>query len=179
MKNTLGAIRRRFTVISSTTRRKDLEMIEVENDTILPLLSWLKHHTPLVQLTHVTAVDWIEEEQFQLSYLLTDPVGCTSLIVSTRIDRNEAEMESIHTLWPQAVTYEQEINEMFGIFFPGSPRQGVSFILEDWKDIPPMRRDFDTLEYTREHHPFRPGREHIDPRAYIGRVVGERGYHED
>jgi len=179
MKNTLEEIRRHFKVDSAHEQRKDLVMIEIESGKILPLLSFLKHHTPLVQLTHVTAVDWIEENRFQLSYLLTDPVGCTSLVVSTEIDREKAEMESIHTLWPQAVTYEQEINEMFGINFPGSPRQGVSFILEDWKDIPPMRRDFDTLEYTKQTHPFRPGREHIDPRAYVGRVFDERGYHED
>ena len=179
MKNTLTEISGRFTILSSETLRDDLSAIEIDPGSVLPLLSWLKHHTPLVQLTHFTAVDWMEDGYFELDYLLTDPVGHTSLIVGTRIDRNDAVMESIHSLWPQAVTYEQEINEMFGISFPGSPREGVPFILEDWKDLPPMRRDFDTLEYTRKHHPFRPGREHIDPRAYVGRVFGERGYHED
>ncbi|NOZ78730.1 MAG: NADH-quinone oxidoreductase subunit C, partial [Acidobacteria bacterium] len=137
-------------------------------------------HTPYVQLTHMSAVDWIEDGELQLTYLLTDPKAHVSLMVCTRIGRGDAEAESIHVLWPQAVTYEQEINEMFGIHFPGSPRQGVPFILEGWNDIPPMRRDFDTVAYVDKHHPSRPGREHTDPRAYIGKVFGERGYlHDD
>ncbi len=180
MMHILDEIRERFGAEWQNEQRPDLLQIGVQAKTIVPLLTWLKAHTPFVQLTHLSAVDWIEDGEFQLTYLLTDPKAHVSLMVCTRIDREQAEAESIHALWPQAVTYEQEINEMFGIHFPGSPRQGVPFILEGWNDIPPMRRDFDTVAYMNSHHPSRPGREHTDPRAYIGKVFGERGYlHDD
>jgi len=180
MSTIVDDIRTRFIMEWEHLQREDLDQVGVKPGTVVPLLSWLKLHSPYMQLTHLSAVDWIEDREFQLSYLLTDPVGHRSLMVCTRIDREEATMESVHAMWPQAVTYEQEINEMFGIHFPGSPRQGVPFILEGWDDIPPMRRDFDTLEYMHAHHPSRPGREHTDPRAYIGRVFGERGFlHDD
>ena len=68
-------------------------------------------------------------------------------------------MISIHHLWEQAATYQQEIHEMFGINFPGSPGVDENFILEGWQNIPPMRRDFDTLKYSVETYFPREGRE--------------------
>ena len=86
----------------------------------------------------------------------------------------DAEAESIHTLWPEAVTYEQEFNEMYGITFPGSPRQGVEFMLEGWTDMPPMRRDFDTVEYCERTYEFRPGRHSVDPKEVRQRFQAEQ-----
>ena len=179
MNSILEEIRSRFAVRWEKVQREDLLRVGVEPGAVVPLLGWLKVQTPYTQLTHMSAVDWIEDGEFQLSYLLTDPVGHRSLLVATRIGREAAAADSIWKLWPQAVTYEQEIHEMFGIGFPGSPRQGVPFILEGWDDIPPMRRDFDTVAYMNAHHPSRPGREHTDSRAYIGAVFGEKGYLHD
>lgn len=172
----LGEIARRFPDAAIKPIKTDLVRIEIRQDELLPLLGWLKSDTPFVSLTHLTAVDWIEDGQFELMYLLTAPTLRRTLMISIRIDRETATADSVHGLWLQAETYEQEINEMFGIAFPGSPRQGVPFILEGWRDMPPMRRDFDTVEYTRKTHPERPGREHTDSRTYVGRKFGEKGY---
>jgi len=129
-----------------------------------------------VQLTLLTATDWLEESEFEVSYILTDPEQRRSVILGVRIPREAPELPTVSDVWPQAVTYEQELNEMFGIRFDGSPRQGVPFILEGWKDIPPMRRDFDTLRYSVEHYEDRPGRRSIDTRRFVGRVSGEKSY---
>ena len=173
---TLADVAVRFPGATARAQRPDLLLVTVPQAHLLPLLGWLKAETPYVQLTHLTAVDWPETNEFELIYLVTAPALRTTLMVSTRIDRDRALAESVHRLWLQAETYEQEINEMFGIAFPGSPRQGVPFILEGWKDLPPMRRDFDTVEYCARTHPDRPGREHTDSRTYIARVFGEKGY---
>ena len=157
-------------------QRRNLVRVDVPQKDIIPVLSYLRTETPFVQLNHMTAVDWLEEGQFELIYLVTAPSLLTSLLVCIRVDREKATAESVFNLWLQAETYEQEINEMFGIDFPGSPRQGVPFILEGWQDMPPMRRDFDTLEYCNRTHPVRPGREHEDSRIYVGRKFGEKGY---
>ncbi len=77
------------------------------------------------------------------------------------------EMESIHHLWAQAATYQRELKEMYGVHFPGSPRIDDEFALEGWKDIPPMRRDFDTLAYSERTFFPRPGRESHDPVEYM------------
>ncbi|MEN8007502.1 MAG: NADH-quinone oxidoreductase subunit C [Candidatus Krumholzibacteriota bacterium] len=172
----LARLQARFGTLESHRQKQDLLRIEVDRDRLLPVLSWLKGDTPFVQLTHLTAVDWIEEDRFELIYLVTAPTLNLTLMIATYIDRQTATAESVFNLWLQAETYEQEINEMFGIDFPGSPRQGVPFILEGWDDMPPMRRDFDTVEYCERTHPERPGREHTDPRTYVGKKFGEKGY---
>jgi len=76
-------------------------------------------------------------------------------------------MTSAHHLWEQVATYQREIKEMFGINFPGSPRVDESFLLEGWDDVPPMRREFDTKEYSEKTFFPRPGRESNDPATYM------------
>jgi NADH-quinone oxidoreductase subunit C len=83
------------------------------------------------------------------------------------ISRKEPEMITLHHLWKQVSAYERELKEMFGIRFPGSPRQHESFVLEGWQEIPPMRRDFDTLKYSIETFFPRPGRQTHDPKTYM------------
>jgi hypothetical protein len=77
------------------------------------------------------------------------------------------EMDTIHHLWAQAATYQRELKEMYGVDFPGSPRVNDEFALEGWADIPPMRRDFDTLEYSERTFFPRPGRKTYDPVEYM------------
>ncbi len=82
-------------------------------------------------------------------------------------------MENIDTIWDQANTYEREFREMFGIEFPGlvAPKE---FILEDWDDIPPMRKDFNSQAYALENFATRPGREDAqDVREVIQKRSGE------
>ncbi len=179
MKTILAELETRFGATGARFQRDDLASIDLPADRAVPAVTWLKQHTPFVQLNHMSVVDWLEDGQFQVTWLMTDPHGCRSIMVNTRIDREQATCDSVADLWPQAVTYEQEINEMYGIDFPGSPRMGVPFILEGWNDMPPMRRDFDTVKYVAEHHPHRPGRRHHDPRTYIGERFGEKGYLHD
>ncbi|RLB51250.1 MAG: NADH-quinone oxidoreductase subunit C [Deltaproteobacteria bacterium] len=180
MKAFVEELSARFEVLWTHAQRDDLFQFGVPAVQAVPLLSYLKAHTPFIQLTHYTVVDWIEDGEFQMTYLLTDPVGRRALMICARIDRETAEADSLYKLWPQAVTYEHEMNEMFGIHFPGSPRMGLDFCLEKWTNTPPMRRDFDTVAFVKEMIPERPGREFITTRDYIGQKVGEkRLLHDD
>ena len=56
---------------------------------------------------------------------------------------------------------------MYGIDFPESPGVNDSFILEGWDDIPPYRRDFDTMKYAEETFFPREGRTTNDPTEYM------------
>ena len=83
------------------------------------------------------------------------------------VSRENATMESAHTLWEQVKTYQREMKEMFGIDFPGSPGVDENFILEGWDDKPPYRRDFDTKKYAEDTFFPRPGRKRYDPEEYM------------
>ena len=53
---------------------------------------------------------------------------------------------------------ERDLHEMFGIKFIGNDTL-YDFALENWNEIPPLRREFDTLAYVNEHFDFRGGRD--------------------
>ena len=148
-------------------QRPDLAFIELGPTHLRPALLHLRDREGFSHLVLLTAVDWLEAGQFQLTYLLCNRAARLDLGLRVRIPRDLATMESIHDLWPTAATYQRELREMFGIDFPGSPRLHEDFILEGWHEIPPYRRDFDTLEYARKAFAQRPGRETLDPAAHM------------
>jgi len=150
-----------------TAQRDDLAFVTVEREQLRPLLLHLRDLEGFTHLVLLTAVDWIEDNSFQLTYLLNDRAGARDLGVRLMLPRDEASMHSIHDIWPTAATYQRELREMFGIDFPDSPGVNEDFILEGWRDMPPYRRDFDTLEYSRETYRERPGRETHDPTEYM------------
>ena len=169
-------LKQRFPLGELTVQRDDLAFITVEAVRLYPLLRYLRDHEGFSHLVLLTAVDWLEDGQFQLTYLLNNRAKCQDVGLRVMIPRDQPEMESIHDLWPAAATYQRELFEMFGIRFPGSPRIEEEFILEGWNDIPPYRRDFDTLAYARETFRDRPGRETRDPAQHMKQqLYGDKG----
>jgi NADH-quinone oxidoreductase subunit C len=167
MQTLISQLQNRFQVSEFTVQRDDLAFVTVPREQLRPLLLHLRDLEGFTHLVLLTAVDWIEENRFQLTYLLSDRTGGRDIGVRLMLPRDNTSMESIHDLWPTAATYQRELREMFGIDFPDSPRVDEDFILEGWADIPPYRRDFDTLQYSQETFPERPGRETRDPAAYM------------
>ena len=99
----------------------------------------------------LTCVDWIKEENFELIYHLFSYETKEGVFLSIRLPRNEPKFKTLRHLFPQIETHEREIHEMFGVHFEGNDRLG-EFILEDWDDMPPMRKDFDTVKYAKEKY---------------------------
>ena len=150
-----------------TQQRPDLAFVTVPKEYLRPIATHLKDLEGYTHLVLLTAVDWLEDEVFQLTYLLHNRQRARDLGLRVNLPREAATMESIHELWPTAATYQRELREMFGIDFPGSPRLNEEFILEGWNDIPPYRRDFDTKKYAAESFKQRPGRETHDPAQHM------------
>jgi NADH-quinone oxidoreductase subunit C len=160
-------LKNRFPLGEFTEQRNNLALITVEQKQLRSLLVHLRDLEGFTHLVLLTAVDWLEEGQFQLTYLLSNRSKAQDIGVRVMLPRDDASMESIHTLWPTAATYQRELREMFGIDFPDSPGVNDEFILEGWNDIPPYRRDFDTLEYAQKTYRDRPGRETRDPAQHM------------
>lgn len=133
-------------------KRDNLWIIEVEKDSLHAVLSYLKDNESFKHLALVSCVDWIENSKFQLSYILWSYQKRQNLIVKIFIDRDKPEFKTVLNLFPQAEIYEREIRELYGVSFEGNPTQNEDFVLEDWEEMPPMRRDFDTLKYSQEKY---------------------------
>jgi NADH-quinone oxidoreductase subunit C len=157
----------RFRLGELAEQRRDLAFVTVPREQLRPLLLHLRDQEGFTHLVLMTAVDWIEDGMFQLTYLLCDRTRARDIGVRVMVPRAAASMESIHGLWPTAATYQRELREMFGIAFPGSPGVDEDFILEGWNSVPPYRRDFDTLAYSNATFAPRPGRSTHDPAEYM------------
>jgi NADH-quinone oxidoreductase subunit C len=129
-----------------------------DKETVSSVLLFAKTQLGYIHLAHITCIDWIDDNKFELVYTIWSPEEKIHLFVKTKIDRENPEMENIDRIWDQANTYEREMREMYGIEFPGLVGEH-DFALEDWDDIPPMRKDFDTHHYAQQTYYNRPGRE--------------------
>ena len=152
------AISNTFRTAKVVIKREHRIAASLRSDLIPPFLSYLKDYLGFTHLAHYSCVDWIEDGKFELVFLLWNYDKRILLMAKTKIERENPEFVTISHIWPQAETYEREIHEMYGVNFAGNNRLG-EFILEDWEGIPPMRKDFDTVKFAREHFRFRPGRE--------------------
>jgi NADH-quinone oxidoreductase subunit C len=97
----------------------------------------------------LTCIDFPDERRMGLVYHLFSYGSRVHIYVKTFIDRENPAINSVVDVFRPAITYEREIKEMFGVDFPGNPRL-TDFILEDWSGPPPMRKDFDSIQYVQE-----------------------------
>lgn len=157
----------RFPVSDLEEKRDDLAFVRVKREDTVAFVTHLRDVEGYVHLTFFNTIDYIEDGIFRLTYMLHNYVENHMVGVQTDIERENALMESIHHLWPHAATHQREMKEMYGIDFPGSPDVDAPFVLEGWHDLPPMRRDFDTKEYSEKTYFPRPGRVTYDPTEYM------------
>ena len=167
MNQTIENIKKQFNITKVDTQRDNLVYVTVEKDRLLSLLIFLRNNEGMKHFVLMTAVDFIEDDIFQLTYTLNNPDKKFDIGIRIKIDRTIASMESAHSLWPTIATYQREIFEMYGISFPGSPRIDEELMLEGWDEIPPGRRDFDTLKYAEDTFFPREGRSKKDPKEYM------------
>lgn len=102
-------------------------------------------------MSFITCVDFIKENRFELNYGLWSYTIPAMLVVKYDLDRDNPKHITLVDIWKPAKTWEQEVHEMFGVEFHGNPRSFEPYVLEDWDDIPPLRKDFDPLKYLKEH----------------------------
>jgi len=132
-------------------------VVNVKKDNVLAVLRFLKDRR-FDHLALVSCVDWIEEKEFELVYILTRYMqgdeehigqGRLHLIVKTKIARQSPELGTVTGIFSNAEPYEREIHELFGIKFEGHKRLTPLFLERDY-EIPPFRKDFDTRKYVKD-----------------------------
>ena len=167
MKKILEKLSKLYLVSDSVFKRENLLFVTVEKDKAIDLITHLKNIQGFNHFVILSGVDWIEEGNFQLTYILNNPEKKIDIAVRTMVPRDNPIMDSAHHLWGSIFVYQREIREMLGIEFPGSPGLYENFVLEGWDNIPPMRRDFDTKKYAEETFFPREGRSTNDPAKYM------------
>jgi NADH-quinone oxidoreductase subunit C len=146
-----------FSGIQVSIYKQERLIVNGQKDSVLSILSFLKNEG-YNHLALISCVDWIEEEEFELVYILsaymqkdnryTDKEK-TNIILKTRIPRENPEFITVIPIFKNAEPYEREIHEFYGIDFRGHPRLTPLFLERKYK-LPPFRKDFDTREYVKE-----------------------------
>jgi len=131
--------------------------VTAENHSVLTILRFLKDDG-FNHLALLSAVDWIEDNVFELCFILTsyerDDDEYTDsqklhIILKTRIPREKPHFKTVTDIFPNAEPYEREMHELFGIKFEGHKRLTPLLLERNYK-IPPFRKDFDTRKYVEE-----------------------------
>jgi len=132
-------------------------VVNVKKEQAWAVLRFLKDRR-FDHLALVSCVDWIEENEFELVYILTGYMQGDEehthrerlhLIVKTRIARQSPRLETVTAIFSNAEPYEREIHELFGVKFEGHKRLTPLFLERNY-EIPPFRKDFDTRKYVKE-----------------------------
>lgn len=132
--------------------------VTVPKERVAEILSYLKS-AGFKAFMSLACVDWINDGEFELVYNLQSYEKAIQALVKTRISRAKPIMESMMQLWELCQVYEREIHEFFGVKFVGNPNL-EPFFLENWLDLPPLRKDFDTLAYSQELFEFKEDETH-------------------
>jgi NADH-quinone oxidoreductase subunit C len=132
-------------------------VITVRQDAVLAILSLLKNQG-YNHLGMISCVDWIEDKELELVYVLsaymleddkyTGDREKMNIILKTRISRERAQSLSVIPIFMNAEFYEREIHELYGVHFEGHPRLTPLFLEREY-EIPPFRKDFDTRDYVK------------------------------
>ncbi|WP_331773888.1 NADH-quinone oxidoreductase subunit C [Sulfurospirillum sp. 1612] len=137
-----------------TQKNERLYKLMVDAHDIMSTLLKLLNEYDYITLDSINCRDDLEEGYFTITYCLLKKTRDHVLMVQTSINRENASLPTLHKIWPQAEILERELHEFFGIDFPGHPTL-IDFALEGWNQLPPLRRDFDTLEFVNSLDPFR------------------------
>ena len=146
-----------FKGVAATILEDKRMVVTVQNEQVLAVLRFLKERR-FDHLALISCVDWIEEKEFELVYILTRYMQgdkehtdqeSLHLIVKTSISRQGPRSETATSIFSNAEPYEREIHELFGISFEGHPRLTPLFLEREY-EIPPFRKDFDTRKYVED-----------------------------
>lgn len=126
----------------------------VEPAEVHKALAFLKTNG-FTQLSILTCVDWIDDGQLELVYVLLSWEDGIHIQLRTRIDRDKPLFSTVTNIFPGARYYEREVHEFFGVEFEGNEDSYKPLFLERWDSIPPLRKDFDPEAYSDSKFPMR------------------------
>ena len=99
-------------------------------------------------ISTVSGVDWIAKNELEVVYFVNSvsKPGLEDFVigVAERTPRDNPVVPTLIEVWPGAEFEERETHEMFGINFQGHPNQGHLLLPEDWNDLPPLRKDYNS-----------------------------------
>ncbi len=88
----------------------------------------------------LTCVDW--KTHFTMVYHFTSTTYRHTIVVKSKLDRNNPEIETVSDIWRTAEFHEREAYDLFGVKFINHPDLRRLFMTDDWVGWP-LRKDYE------------------------------------
>ncbi|HEY6062732.1 MAG TPA: NADH-quinone oxidoreductase subunit C [Chitinophagaceae bacterium] len=117
--------------------------INIEPKDWLPFAQQLCHNEFLFfdYLFCLTCIDW--KTHLTMVYHLSSTRYRHNIVVKSKLDRNNPEIETVSSIWRTAEFHEREVYEMFGVKFLNHPDLRLLILPDGWEGKNPMRKDFE------------------------------------
>lgn len=89
----------------------------------------------------LTCVDW--KTHLTMVYHLRSTIHKHELVVKTKLDRNNPEIETVSPIWRTAEFHEREVYELFGVQFLNHPDLRLLILPDGWEGKKPLLKDFE------------------------------------
>ena len=88
----------------------------------------------------LTCIDW--KTHLTMVYHLTSTIYRHVLVIKTKLDRNNPEIETVSDIWRTAEFNEREVYDLFGVKFLHHPDLRRLLLTDDFNGYP-LRKDFE------------------------------------
>jgi len=88
----------------------------------------------------ITCVDW--KTHLTMVYHLTSTIHRHTIVVKSKLDRNDPQIETVSNIWRTAEFHERETYDLFGVRFINHPDLRRLFLTEEWNGWP-LRKDYE------------------------------------
>jgi NADH:ubiquinone oxidoreductase subunit C len=89
----------------------------------------------------LTCIDW--KTHLTMVYHLTSTKYRHNIVIKSKLDRTNPEIETVSHIWRTADFHEREVYEMFGVNFLNHPDLRLLILPDGWEGKNPMRKDFE------------------------------------
>jgi NADH:ubiquinone oxidoreductase subunit C len=89
----------------------------------------------------LTCIDW--KTHLTMVYHLSSTKYRHNIVIKSKLDRNNPEIETVSHIWRTADFHEREVYEMFGVNFLNHPDLRLLILPDGWEGKKPMRKDFE------------------------------------
>jgi len=136
--------------------KPDRIRINVKKEDIKDVAIFIRDDLGFDHAESVAGVDFPADKEIEVVYHLgsyTDPkLSRQVLALATRAPREDnpnpgndsTRLPSLREVFYSVEFHERECFEMLGVYFDGHPDNRRLLLPEDWADLPPLRKDFDS-----------------------------------
>ena len=145
---------------SNIVNEFDTLKINVEASEWTETMSILKNEFDLTYFSWLSAVDWENEvsvgdppkesvnPHFEIICCLSESIEGNLVLVSTKIEKENASIDSLVSIFAGSNWHEREAYDMMGILFSGHPDMRRILLASDWEGYP-LRKDYKEPDYYR------------------------------